>query len=225
MVFKRKLPDEVVEFIMENVKSENVKFIKESISNKFNITVSDGAIAYYKTRYVENKHIRRGKYKPSFLTKPIGTERVDKDGYIRVIVEEGKERLKHHLVWEKENKPVEKDEILMFLDGDKKNCDVSNLILVKRKWIGAINNILKGVESVSPVMRKTAILTAQLMVEANEKKDSKKNAYRHPRTDYCSEVLFLHKQGFSINGIAKKLNKSTGVISWILRRWRLGYYD
>lgn len=225
MVFKRKLPDEIVEFIMNKVVSSSINSIQKDIYEKFNLNLSEGTIYYYKKRYGENKHIRRGKYKPSFLTKPIGTERVDKDGYIRVIVEDGKERLKHHLVWEKENKPLEKDEVLMFLDGNKKNCDINNLIVIKRKWIGVLNRLLSGLVDVSSELRKTAILTAQLMIEANEKKDSKKNKYRHPRTNYWKDVLVLHNQGLSNKCIAKQLNKATSSICWVLRKWRLGYYD
>lgn len=227
MVFKRKLPNEVVEFILDNCKNHSIRGLKKQVLNRFDVIVSEGACEYYFKRYIQDKHVMRGKCKPSFLTKPVGTERKDKDGYIRVIVDTGKERLKHHIVWEREHEPVKNTEILMFLDGDKTNCDINNLILVKRMYLGAINSILKDIEDVTPQMRKTAILSAELLIEARNKDiQRKKNSpHRKPKKDDFKDIILLHKQGLTTSEIAKKLNKSKPIIRWTIRRYMLGCYE
>ena len=71
-------------------------------------------------------------------TKPIGYERINKDGYIEVKIamrpgdtKNGHNFVgKHRLVWEAANGPIPKGYKLIFLDGNKQNCDLENLALV-----------------------------------------------------------------------------------------------
>lgn len=227
MAFKRKFPDEVVDFILNNVSKMSPYKVRKEILNRFDIVVSEGTCEYYYKRYIKNEHVMRGKLTPTFLTKPIGTERRDIDGYIRVLIGSGKEKLKHHIIWEKNHPPLKNDEILIFLDGDKTNCSIDNLVLVKRKYMPKINNILKNIEYVTPEIRKTAILTAKLFVDAGERaiESKKNNPNRKPKKQDYKDIIFLHKQGLTANEIAKRLNKSKSVIYWTLHRWRLGCYE
>lgn len=71
---------------------------------------------------------------------PIGTERVNQDGYIIVRIEpevhltkNDQWRFKHHLAWEKANgKKVPKGCNIVFADGDNRNFDPENLVCVSR---------------------------------------------------------------------------------------------
>lgn len=64
--------------------------------------------------------------------KPIGTEVQVTDGYIKVkIAEPNKWALKHRLVWTQANGEIPKGVKIIFLDGDRTNCDLSNLAAVK----------------------------------------------------------------------------------------------
>lgn len=71
-------------------------------------------------------------------TKPIGTETIDKDGYVRVKVnnEFGSRnknwKLKQHVIWEKHNPNIKigKTDRIIFLDGNKRNFDINNLELI-----------------------------------------------------------------------------------------------
>lgn len=71
-------------------------------------------------------------------TKPIGYERITKDGYIEVKVMERPNRktgernfkAKHHLVWEETHGPIPKGYKITFLDGNKQNCSIENLALI-----------------------------------------------------------------------------------------------
>lgn len=65
--------------------------------------------------------------------KPVGYERTDTDGYVRISVP-GHRRMvfKHRWVWEQHNGPIPKGYLICFRDGNRQNCDISNLELVTR---------------------------------------------------------------------------------------------
>ena len=70
----------------------------------------------------------------------VGDEVTRSDGYVIVKVSNDKNVpkykrwvLKHRLVWEKEFGAIPDGHVLIFRDGDRGNCDISNLVLVKRE--------------------------------------------------------------------------------------------
>ena len=65
---------------------------------------------------------------------PVGTETMRADGYIwRKIAEPDKWRPLHILIWEEANGPVPEGMCVTFLDGDRSNADVGNLMLISRR--------------------------------------------------------------------------------------------
>lgn len=67
-------------------------------------------------------------------TRPIGYEKIYNDGYIHIKVEEGKRmQLKHHYVWRLHYGEIPRDMCVAFRDGNRLNCDISNLILITKK--------------------------------------------------------------------------------------------
>lgn len=222
-MFKQKYSKKVYDFINDNIEKRG---LEKEIKNIFGIVFSKGALEYYRRKHKGIK-VKRAKIIPSFFKKPVGTERVDKDGYVRIIVEEGKEKLKHHIVWEENNPPIKKDECLLFLDGNKQNCSIDNLFLFKRKYVSTLNYMTKNIENITPEQRKSLILCAILKVEANEKKLKlkSKNNNRKPKGTTYIIVRDLYNQGLLPSQIAKVLNKNINVIHWTLRRLKLGCYD
>ena len=76
--------------------------------------------------------------------KPIGTERLSKDGYLERKVNDGmplqaRWRGVHRIRWEEINGPVPKGHALKSLDGDKLNTDPSNWELVPRAMLPRLN--------------------------------------------------------------------------------------
>jgi len=60
--------------------------------------------------------------------KPVGSERVNVDGYIEIKTEEPKTwELKHRVVWEEENGPIQPGTNIRFIDNNRLNVDPSNL--------------------------------------------------------------------------------------------------
>lgn len=78
----------------------------------------------------------KGRFKkgrPSQNIRPVGSERVNVDGYIEVkIAEPNKWRLKQRVVWEAAHGPVPAGSMVSFIDGNKQNCELSNLRLMTR---------------------------------------------------------------------------------------------
>lgn len=71
--------------------------------------------------------------------QPVGTERVNRDGYVEVKVAEGLQerpnsnfRLKHRLVYEQAYGSIPRGCNVVFADGDRRNFDPGNLVAVPR---------------------------------------------------------------------------------------------
>ena len=105
--------------------------------------------------------------------KPLGSERITKDGYCEIKVSDTGRRWrpKHVLIYEKHHGKVPKGSAVIFLDGDKRNFDIDNLYLVTRGQLAMLNKnnlIQKDAD-----LTKTAINVVDLMkkISAMEKKD------------------------------------------------------
>lgn len=104
--------------------------------------------------------------------RTVGSERITKDGYIEIkIAKPSKWRLKHLVVWEKENGPIPKGHALVFADGDKTNISLDNLLLVTRHQLLVMNKnkLIKNNSEVT----KTGVLIAKVLIKANERKKEK----------------------------------------------------
>ena len=71
--------------------------------------------------------------------QPIGSERISKDGYVEVKVDEGLQRkpncnfrMKHHVVYEQAYGSIPRGCNVVFADGDNRNFDPGNLVAVPR---------------------------------------------------------------------------------------------
>ena len=99
--------------------------------------------------------------------RPIGSERVTKDGYIEIkIADSSKWKLKHRVIWEQENGKVPHGYAIIFKDGNKLNIDIDNLMLVSRKALAVMNK--SGLYKNG--YKETAALIAELNVKVGEKK-------------------------------------------------------
>ena len=101
--------------------------------------------------------------------RPVGSERITNDGYIEIkIAEPNVWKLKHLVVWEKENGPIPKGHALVFADGDKTNISLDNILLVTRHQLLIMNNnkLIKNNSEVT----KTGVLIAKVLIKANERR-------------------------------------------------------
>lgn len=114
-------------------------------------------------------------------TKPIGYERITKDGYIEVKVKMRPSSplcndnfvLKHRLIWEKARGPIPKGCKLTFLDGNKRNCSLENLALITDAE--HLQMTKKNLRSENPKLTETGILIARAEIAADKAKKHIKN--------------------------------------------------
>lgn len=65
--------------------------------------------------------------------KPVGYERINREGYIEVkVAEPNKFRLKHRVVWEENFGPIPAGHNVQFRDKDRQNLSPENLYLISR---------------------------------------------------------------------------------------------
>lgn len=98
--------------------------------------------------------------------RPIGSERISKDGYVEVkVAEPNKWRLKHRVVWEETHGTVPKGKIIVFRDGDKTNTEINNLMLLSRGQNAVMNHT--GLYKYSGELKDTAVMLADIKIAAN----------------------------------------------------------
>lgn len=78
--------------------------------------------------------------------KPIGTERISKDGYLQRKVNDdmplqGRWKAVHTILWEEANGPVPRGFALVFVNGDKRDIRLENLELISRRALMQRNTV------------------------------------------------------------------------------------
>ncbi|WP_082063168.1 HNH endonuclease signature motif containing protein [Paenibacillus sp. IHBB 10380] len=110
---------------------------------------------------------------PALNYKPVGYERIDRDGYVLVKVQDDgpwqkRWRHKHKVMWEEINGPVPSGHALLFIDQNKQNIVSENLMLVTRKQLARLNqnNLLSN----NAELTKTGIIMADIYGKIGERK-------------------------------------------------------
>jgi hypothetical protein len=106
------------------------------------------------------------RFKPGHVPdswKPVGSERVTKDGYVQVKIEDpNKWKLKHVQLWELKNGKLPKGRALLFRDNDRLNYSPDNMILITRGELAMLNK--SGLNVHSGDAKDTAILLAKIQL-------------------------------------------------------------
>lgn len=104
--------------------------------------------------------------------KPLWSERVGKDGYIEMSVPETnpytgfhtRYKHKHVWLWEQANGKRPKGSVVVFKDGDNRNFDLKNLLLVTRAELLSMN--LHGYKDQPPELKPSVLALARLEAKA-----------------------------------------------------------
>lgn len=114
--------------------------------------------------------------------KPIGTERVSKDGYLERKIHDGlplqsRWRAVHLIEWEAANGPVPKNHALKCLDGDKTNTAPNNWEAVPRALLprlagGNRHRRVLAFDDAAPEVRPALLAMAKLEHAARQKRKS-----------------------------------------------------
>lgn len=224
MVFKPKYSQEIFDFMRDNPQIKGAE-LRRQIFIQFGVDMPRNTVHNLYRHHALGLPYKHGHCVPSWHLKPLGTERKDKDGYILVRVEGGEKR-KHFIEWEKYHEPTKPDECLIFLDGNKENCNIDNLFLMKRKYMGAVNDCLRDTPC-TPELRKTVINAMILKLTAREVaiKANKDKPIHKPKSNRWREIVALYRDGKTTAQMAAILGRNKAVIRWTVRRYNLGFYD
>lgn len=97
----------------------------------------------------------------------VGSERIQKDGYVYVKTEDPNTwRLKHRVIWERHHGRIPAGHTLIFLDGNKQNFEIDNLILVSRAELARINQLKL---SDDPALNRSIVMLARFQETYSKK--------------------------------------------------------
>lgn len=192
-------PPKVRKFIEDHIQGRELHELVESINDKFDTEYTYSQIrAYCKNNGLKNgvnTRIKPGNIPPNkgkkgirtpgsekgwfkkggkpHNTVPIGTEVVrPSNGYVWVKIKEPNIwRMKHLVEWEKVHGKLPSGKMLLFLDGNKENTDLSNLKMVDRAINIIMNN--KGFRTVSAEYTEVGVNVAKLMNTVSKKRRKK----------------------------------------------------
>ena len=120
---------EQTDFLLKNYEGISTEKLTELFNDTFKVAFTVQQIANFKSRRKLKSGYSRSNWIPSH--KPIGTETLVADGYIKVkIAEPDQWEHKHRLVWEQTNGQIPENHSVIFLDGNQQNCVLENLALV-----------------------------------------------------------------------------------------------
>lgn len=200
-MYGMKYTDEMKQFILDNYKGRYNQELADLFNQKFNANITSRTIKSYKANnnlnsgltgkfrkgqtphnkgkkmpkevYEKVKHtmFAKGNVPPNH--RPVGSERISKDGYIEVKVEEpNKWRLKQRVVYEEAKGKIPEGCPIIFLDGNKRNFDIDNLRCITRSELLYLN--CNGLNN-SNEITETGILMARLDRTKNKKKQELKD--------------------------------------------------
>lgn len=108
-------------------------------------------------------------------TLPVGTVMAKSDGYLwkkvrmDLIPARKNWRQLHRLVWEEHNGPIPAGHLVIFKDGDRSNCDISNLACITKQENQALNR--HGLRFSTAEHTETGILIAKVKIAAEKRKN------------------------------------------------------
>jgi len=190
------------EFIKENVKGLLNQELAQLVNKTFGLSITTKQMNTWKKNHGLtsglDKRFRKGSTPPNKGTKgvyniggnktsfkkgnkplnykPVGTERIDRDGYVLIKVQDDgpwhkRWKHKHKVLWEEANGPIPSGHKILFADQNRQNISLDNLVLVSDKQMATLNR--KGLISNEAELTKTGIIIANIYQKIGERKKSK----------------------------------------------------
>lgn len=123
----------------------------------------------FKTKESE-KRWRTTQFKQGHIphnARPVGYERVYSDGYVHIKVEGMKRmQLKHRYVWQQHYGEIPQGMCVAFRDGNRQNCDISNLMLITEA-----EKATRVLASLTPEQKQAKVLKTQATRNETIRKD------------------------------------------------------
>lgn len=120
------------------------------------------------------------------LVKPIGSERISKDGYLERKINndlpfQARWRAVHLIIWEKHNGPLPRGYAVTFKDGDKTNICIENLARIHRAELMQRNTV----HNLPPELKQVIQLNGQLKRRIRERQEHEEQNGGSSRSSVC----------------------------------------
>lgn len=93
--------------------------------------------------------------------KPVGYERITKDGYIELkIAEPNAFEMKHRYIWQLAHGPIPKGHVIVFKNTNKQDCRIENLEIITRGELARLNQSYKHL--VTPETNEACVAMARI---------------------------------------------------------------
>lgn len=189
----RIFPDHIISFIKENVKGKSLSELTTLVNQTFATAYTEAQIKSFKTNrslssgltgYFSKGHIphnkglkgicssgsEKGWFKKGHTPKnhrPVGSERIDTDGYVYIKIKEPRTWvLKHVHTYEKHNGPIPQGMMVTFKDGNKQNCNIENLLLMSRSESMIMTSF--QLRSKNTELMETGLLVSKIILQKNK---------------------------------------------------------
>ncbi len=183
-------------FVREQVKGKSLKELTELVNKTFNTSFPQTTIDGLKTRLkvtsglntqFKKNHTAWNKGKKDWCPKgcektwfkkghtptnhrPIGSERITKDGYIELKLKEPNVwKLKHRWLYEKHIGKIPPGMLVSFKDGNRQNFNLDNLILISRKESAVMS--MKKLWSDNPELTQAGHTLSKIIIKTTELKE------------------------------------------------------
>src|SRR5574344_3008277 len=145
IVMRHKWTDEERKWLEDNINNYSWKTIVDAFNLHFGFEISQPAIEHFCLRHKithgrENESgFITGEHNSYSPVHPIGTERTDSRGRVFIKISNNPADAynnwvqKDRYVWKQAHGKLSRDELLIHLDQDKKNCGIDNLYKVSRE--------------------------------------------------------------------------------------------
>jgi hypothetical protein len=160
-----KYTPEEIRFIKSEIAGRSYAELTELFNQRFGLSVTVGQMKSFRGNYgLRNgrdfrfppghvpfnkgrKGVNQGgietQFKPGQMPhnyQPVGTERINTDGYAEVKIRNPKTwKAKHLIIWEAAYGTVPKGNVIIFADGNRLNLSLDNLLMVSRSELVVMN--------------------------------------------------------------------------------------
>ena len=197
------------EFLINDVKGITLKELSTRFNKKFNLNITESSIANRKVKlgiksgivggrfekgqvsWNKGKKMSSDQYKKCAATmfrkgnipanaREISSERIDKDGYIFIKIQDGYKKKnwigKHRYLYEQAYGKIPKGHKVIFADGNNRNFDLDNLVLISDAE-GLIMNRNKLFKK-DKDLTKAGVTVAKIFDKVNKRKKDLENEKR-----------------------------------------------